>query len=215
MSKDLSNYRKSYEKKELLEINCPQNPMDIFHSWFINADFSDKVEESNAMTISSIGLDGFPKNRVVLLKKYSNEGFVFYTNYHSEKGKAIANNNLVCLSFFWAGLEQQIIIKGTAEKLAEKLSDKYFQSRPRGNKLGTLASKQSEVIISREVLDKKLLELEKEYYQKKISRPSHWGGYLVQPISMEFWQGRPNRMHDRIRYTLDKKNTWKFERLSS
>ena len=213
MYKDLSNYRKSYEKKELLEKDCPESPMDFFHTWFTNADLSDMVDESNAMTLSSIGLDGYPKNRIVLLKHYSAKGFVFYTSYRSEKGNAITNNNLVCLSFFWAGLEQQIIVKGTAEKLEEKLSDAYFQSRPEGSKLGALASKQSEVIPSRELLDNQLALLKEKYHKKEIPRPSDWGGYLVQPISIEFWQGRPNRMHDRIRYTLEK-NNWKLERLS-
>ena len=135
MSKDLSNYRKSYEKLELLEENCPENPMELFQTWFINADNSETVEETNAMIIATIGEDGFPKSRVVLLKKYTLEGFIFYTNYNSEKGRAILNNNNVCLSFFWPALEQQIIIKGSAEKLAENLSDGYFDSRPDGSKL--------------------------------------------------------------------------------
>ena len=146
MSKDLSNYRKSYEKQELLESNCPENPLTLFQAWFLNADKSDLIDESNAMTVSSIGLDGFPKNRVVLLKKYTWEGFVFYTNYNSEKGMAIAENNNICLSFFWAGLEQQIIIKGKAEKQLENLSDGYFESRPDGSKLGAWASNQSSVV---------------------------------------------------------------------
>ena len=138
MAHDLSNHRKSYEKLELLESNCPENPIELFQQWFLNADASDLIHEANAMNVASIGLDGFPKNRVVLLKKYTWEGFIFYTNYNSEKGKAIASNNNVCLSFFWPGLEQQIIIKGNAEKLAENLSDGYFESRPDGSKLGAL-----------------------------------------------------------------------------
>ncbi|MGB1309200.1 MAG: pyridoxine/pyridoxamine 5'-phosphate oxidase, partial [Oceanihabitans sp.] len=148
MEKDLSKYRKSYEKGALVLKGTPENPMELFQKWFYAVDANFPEEETNAMTVSTIGLDGFPKNRVVLLKKYTYEGFIFYTNYKSEKGKAIAANPNVCLSFFWAAAERQVIIKGTAEKLAENLSDGYFESRPRGSQLGAIVSNQSEIIRS-------------------------------------------------------------------
>ncbi|MFI8604584.1 pyridoxamine 5'-phosphate oxidase [Cellulophaga baltica] len=213
MQKDLGGYRKTYEKSELTEERISDNPMELFQKWFYETEASDGVEEPNAMTVSTIGLDGFPKSRVVLLKKYTHEGFIFYTNYDSEKGKAIANNSKVCVSFFWPFMERQIIIKGVAEKIPENLSDGYFESRPDGSKLGAIVSEQSTVIASREVLEGRLKELEKEYETKEILRPKNWGGYIVKPISMEFWQGRPNRLHDRIRFSLENID-WKIDRLA-
>ncbi|PKP40720.1 MAG: pyridoxamine 5'-phosphate oxidase [Bacteroidetes bacterium HGW-Bacteroidetes-13] len=213
MEKDLSNYRKNYAQKILSEKDITDNPMQLFQEWFLEAESSETVDEANAMTVSTLGLDGFPKARVVLLKRYTFEGFIFFTNYNSEKGKAIAANPNICCSFFWPGLERQIIIKGKAEKIADNLSDGYFESRPLGSRLGAIVSPQSEVIPNREILEEKLHKLEKKFESKQPERPKFWGGYLVRPQEIEFWQGRPNRLHDRIRFRLVDID-WIMERLA-
>ncbi|WP_297707035.1 pyridoxamine 5'-phosphate oxidase [uncultured Eudoraea sp.] len=214
MHRDLGNHRKSYKKSALTEEAVSDNPMELFQKWYYEVEAADGIDETNAMSVSTLGLDGYPKSRMVLLKKYTFEGFIFYSNYQSEKGKAIEADPRVCLSFFWPNLERQIIIKGKAEKIAQNLSDGYFESRPEGSKLGSIVSDQSSVIESREVLENELKKLEEKYKGKEIERPDYWGGYLVRPVSMEFWQGRDNRLHDRIRYSLQADFDWKIERLA-
>ncbi|WP_116787790.1 pyridoxamine 5'-phosphate oxidase [Flavobacterium psychrotrophum] len=211
---DLSNYRRSYEKSELTETQLPEDPVTLFKKWFIEAEEFGASGEINAMTVSTLGLDGYPNSRVVLLKQYTYEGFIFFTNYNSDKGKAIAANPNVCLSFFWQDMERQVIIKGRAEKTSENTSDGYFESRPTGSRLGAIASEQSSIVSSREYLDDRLVAVEHEYEGREIPRPEHWGGYLVRPVSVEFWQGRPNRMHDRIRFVQQEDHSWKIIRLA-
>ena len=213
MKNKLHGYRKLYQKHQLLEEEIPPNPYQLFDYWLQEIEAKREVEEVNTMHISTIGLDGFPETRVVLLKEYDHEGFVFFTNYNSKKGMAIAQNPNVCLSFFWPGSERQVIIKGVAKKTSEEDSKTYFSSRPRGSQLGAWASRQSSVIPSRDYLQQKLELLEQEYLGKEIPKPVYWGGYKIFPSTFEFWQGRPNRLHDRIYYSKENE-VWKMDRLA-
>lgn len=213
MNKNLAHYRRTYSKGELLESEIPQEPLELFNHWFHEMEKIKNPIEVNAMTIATIDSAGFPKSRVVLLKEFYSEGFVFYTNYTSEKGRSLEENPGICLSFFWPELERQVIIQGKAEKFSEEKAVEYFKTRPRGSQLGAWASNQSSEIASREVLEKSLRELETKYEDKEIPKPGHWGGFLVRPQNFEFWQGRPNRLHDRILYTKDESN-WNIKRLA-
>lgn len=212
MNRDLHDYRDSYEKGELLLEETAADAITQFAQWFKKAEAEVGIKEPNAMTLNTLGLDGFPKGRIVLLKAFSKEGFIFYTNYDSEKGMSIENHPRVGLSFFWPALERQVIIKGTATKISAEASDRYFASRPKDSQIGALVSNQSRE-TTREALEKRKESLMEAYKSKEIKRPSHWGGYIVKPEVIEFWQGRPSRLHDRIVYTLGAE-TWVKKRLA-
>ena len=211
---NLHDKRKVYEKSQLLENQIKENPMEQFRNWFLEAEENPAISEANAMALSTVEADSCPRTRMVLLKSYSWEGFTFYTNYESRKGKSIEENHYACLHFFWPTLERQIIIKAKVERIAENLSDGYFQSRPKGSQLGAKVSPQSQVIPDREFLEEQLKNLEIEFENKEIPRPENWGGYIAKPFEIEFWQGRPNRLHDRIIYELQTDFNWKISRLA-
>ena len=211
---DLGQLRKSYDKSSLDLSDVDDDPIGFFKKWFDEASNHSEIEEANAMSLATLGVDDFPKSRVVLLKAFTDKGFVFYTNYQSEKGLAIAHHPKVGLSFFWPPLERQVIIKGLIKKTPSDLSDEYFNSRPKGSQLGAIVSDQSNVISDRTIIEAKLNALEIQYKNEEIPRPDNWGGYLVIPKSIEFWQGRPNRLHDRIRCHLRQTGLWDLERLA-
>ena len=210
---DLGNFRKSYKKGELDILDIENDPIGFFKKWFNTAQDHPEIDEANAMTLSTLGLDDFPKARIVLLKAFTQQGFIFYTNYQSEKGLSIEHHSKVGISFFWPQLERQIIIKGNAEKLSKSISVDYFKSRPKGSQLGAIVSDQSKVITDRSIMEAKLDALSIEYKNKDIQCPDYWGGYIVLPKCIEFWQGRPNRLHDRIRCNFQDE-FWNIERLA-
>ena len=209
----ITNMRKEYVCGGVSEADMEADPLRQFEKWFEQA-LSANLPEPNAMTLATATPDGQPSARVVLLKDYDASGFTFFTNYHSRKGREIAANARAALLFFWPELQRQVRIEGTVERIAEAESDAYFRSRPLGSRLGAWASQQSEVIPSRDVLEERVREMTQRYPDGDVPRPPHWGGYRVRPLTIEFWQGRPDRLHDRLRYQRVQPDGWRLERLS-
>jgi pyridoxamine 5'-phosphate oxidase len=209
----IADIRRDYSLKTLNETEVTENPFQQFADWWQQA-IESEIDEVNAMTLATASLEGVPSARIVLLKGYDEKGFVFYTNYESAKGQELAENPRASLLFFWKELERQVRITGLVEKVSATESDEYFLSRPTGSQIGAWASPQSHIIENRSWLENKVKELEAKFSTEKLARPSHWGGYRVKPVIIEFWQGRSSRLHDRIQYTLQENGSWKIERLA-
>ena len=212
-NKTIASIRKVYKLQSLLEKDVDANPVHQFEIWWQQA-IESNIDEVNALTLSTCSTAGSPSSRIVLLKGIHEDGFVFFTNYDSHKGKEIEQNPHVSLLFFWKEMERQVRIEGIATKISEEESDVYFNSRPRESRIGAWSSPQSRTIQDREVLQDNVLRYEKEFENIEVPRPVNWGGYIVHPRLMEFWQGRPGRLHDRLRYFQNQQNNWQIERLA-
>jgi len=210
--KDIANIRKEYTQKQLSELDINSNPFSQFDIW-MKETIESYIPEPNAMTLATSSFEGKPSARIILLKKYDESGFSFFTNYNSRKSKNIIQNPYGALVFFWPELERQIRIEGKISKVSDKESDLYFKTRPEGSKIGAWASPQSQVIPNRKYLENLNADFKEEFSKKPIKRPPNWGGYLLVPTLFEFWQGRPDRLHDRIQYTLTN-SRWNIERLA-
>ncbi|TDQ12088.1 pyridoxamine 5'-phosphate oxidase [Pedobacter metabolipauper] len=209
---DLQNLRQDYRSAQLSEEDVNTDPIQQFKKWFTEA-LDAKLYEPNVMTLATANSDGKPSARVVLLKGFDENGFVFFTNYESSKGQDLIENPQAALVFFWAELERQVRIEGVVSKIDPESSTEYFHSRPAGSQIGAMASSQSRILTDRKILEDKVTELTAQYEGQEIPRPLHWGGYLVEPTYMEFWQGRSSRLHDRIVYDL-KDGSWTIGRLA-
>jgi pyridoxamine 5'-phosphate oxidase len=209
---DLQRLRKEYTRAGLAEADANPNPIEQFRKWFDEA-LAANLHEPNAVTLATATLDGRPSARVVLLKGYDDRGFVFYTNYKARKSRELEENPRCTLVFYWGELERQVRIEGRAKRISGEESDAYYRSRPRGSRLGSWASVQSRTVEDRGILEKRLRELEAKYEGREIPRPPFWGGYRVEPGTIEFWQGRENRMHDRLLYSRLDSGGWRMERL--